>query len=300
MKVAVNNNLPRMLVIGARGFLGTFFVNRSRNMYEVVRADRTRTSEGTDVVIDIADEASVDAGMEETRPDLVVLLAAISDIDLCERKPEMAIAVNMRGPEHVANACARQDARLLFTSTGAVFDGLKQGYSEEDTPTPLSVYGKTKVQAEGVIAQLVPSAVTVRVSLVLGRTGKQGTNSLMDNLSRRWKAGEAVSASVLESRNPIDAGTMSSWMLELLSDENNHGIFHTGATEAITRYELAKAVAKQMNVPAELVTPEFAPAAGRAPRGAHQLLLTDKINRACKTQAPSCEEVIERSLNEFA
>ena len=118
---------------------------------------RTRTSEDTDVVIDITDAASVDAGMEETRPDVVVLLAAISDIDLCERRAGDGYSCQYARSECMLRMPVLvKDARLLFTSTGAVFDGLKHGYREEDTPTPLSVYGKTKAQAEGVIQQLSP------------------------------------------------------------------------------------------------------------------------------------------------
>jgi len=251
-------------------------------------------------VIDVVDPASVRAAFDAVQPDAVVLLAAISDIDRCQRDPELAISVNLHGAEHVANACAGSGARLLFTSTGAVFDGCKQGYSEEDEVSPSSVYGETKVKAEAVVQALTPSSAIVRVSLVLGRTGKIGTNSLLDNMMRRWNAGEVVSASVLESRNAIDAGTLSQWMLELLQDKRNRGIFHTGATEARTRYQLAQAIAQRLGVPEGLVKAELRPAAGRAPRGAHHLLSTDKINKACATQSPSWEVVIERSLNEVA
>jgi dTDP-4-dehydrorhamnose reductase len=119
-------------------------------------------------------------------------------------------------------------------------------------------------------------------------------------MMRRWNAGEVVSASILESRNAIDAQTLSQWMLELLQDERNRGIFHTGATEARTRYQLAQAIAQRLDVPEALVKAELQPAAGRAPRGAHHFLSTGKINKACATQSPSWEVVIERSLNEVA
>jgi dTDP-4-dehydrorhamnose reductase len=138
------------------------------------------------------------------------------------------------------------------------------------------------------------------VSLVVGKTDRTGTNSLLDSMMRRWNSGEVVAASVLESRNPIDAGTLSQWMLELLADNCHSGIFHAGSTEVMSRYELARAIARQLHVPEQLVKPELAPAEGRAPRGAHHLLLTSKISRACATQAPNCREVIERSLNEVA
>ncbi|WP_158750380.1 sugar nucleotide-binding protein [Acidobacterium sp. S8] len=111
-------------MIGARGFLGSF-ITRSSSRYQVVRADRTRESGETDLVVDVAEAASVRAAIDEVQPDAVLLLAAISDIDRCQREPELATAVNLHGAEHIANACACNGARLLFTSTGAVLMVLK-------------------------------------------------------------------------------------------------------------------------------------------------------------------------------
>jgi dTDP-4-dehydrorhamnose reductase len=300
MNLGESGKLPRLLVIGARGFLGTFVASRASSVYDVIRGDRSCEGDETDVAIDITDIASVRKAFVEARPDAVLLLAAISDIDRCQRDRELAIAVNLHGAENIANECARAGARLLFASTGAVFDGLKHGYSEEDEVSPVSIYGETKAHAEAVVQALVPTALIARLSLVLGRTEKLGTNSLLDSMMRRWNAGEVISASVLESRNPIDAPTLSQWMLELLSDHRTSGIFHMGATDSMTRYELAQAIAERLHLSPDLVQPELQPAAGRAPRGADHLLLTAKISKACATQPPSCQKVIERSLNEVA
>lgn len=300
MSLGARGALPRLLVIGARGFLGTFLAARASSLFEVLRGDRSRESDETDVVIDITNPASVKKAFAESRPNVVVLLAAISDIDRCQRDRQLAVDVNLYGAEHVANTCEQAGARLLFTSTGAVFDGLKHGYSEDDEVSPISVYGETKANAEVVVKALAPTAIIARVSLVLGRTGKPVTNSLVDSMIRRWAAGETLSTSVLESRNPIDAGTLSRWFVELLSDAHNSGIFHTGSTDSMTRYQLAKAIADRLNIAPELVKEELQPAPGRAPRGADHLLLTNKISHVCTTQPPSCEEVIERSLNEVA
>jgi dTDP-4-dehydrorhamnose reductase len=300
MNLGGSGTLPRLLVVGARGFLGTFVAEQASSRYEVIRGDRTRDDLDTDVAIDITKVASVREAFAECRPDAVILLAAISDIDRCERHRELAVDVNLHGAENVANACARAGARMLFTSTGAVFDGLKHGYREEDEVSPVSVYGQTKANAELMVKALVPDAIVARVSLVLGRTGKASTNSLVDSMIRRWGAGETLSASVTESRNPIDAVTLSQWFVELLANEQNSGIFHTGSTDSMTRYQLARAIAARLNVSPDLVKEEFQPAPGRAPRGADHLLLTDKISRTCTTQPPSCQEVIERSLNEVA
>jgi dTDP-4-dehydrorhamnose reductase len=291
----------RMLVIGARGFLGTYTVRAAQNAgtHQVMRGDRsTLDSEpiaGTEVVeIDIANAASVDHAFTRARPDCVLLLAAVSDIDRCEASPEMAFAINAHGAEHVANACARSNARLLFTSSAAVFDGLQHSYSEDHATSPISVYGKSKLWAEQAIMRLLPSAIVLRFALVLGFTRKRGANAMLDTLIAKWQAGQPVSFSTQEDRNAIDAATLSEIMLRLITDRELSGIYHAGASDTLTRYDLGLRLAARANVSPALVQPQHEAPPARAPRGRHHFLLTDKLQSVCSIKTGSSEQVIER------
>src|ERR1700687_2164431 len=166
----------RIFIIGAQGFLGAHAVRKFAESFEVFPGSRAAARETGSVQIDITDQASVNAAFESVKPDAVLLLAALSDIDLCQAQPDQAFGVNVRGPEHVANACVRLRARLLFASSAAVFDGRKHVYTEEDAPTPLSVYGETKARAEAAVLARDPSAIVLRFGLVVGFAGKHGTN----------------------------------------------------------------------------------------------------------------------------
>ncbi len=77
------------------------------------------------------------------------------------------------GPKMSPTHARERSARLLFTSTAAVFDGSKHGYREEDEVAPLSVYGKTKAWAENAVRSLLPSAIVIRFALVLGFARKE-------------------------------------------------------------------------------------------------------------------------------
>ena len=297
MSKVVKHRKPRLMVVGARGFLGRFVCEVAEAEFTVIRADRTLRDAGTDVLLDLVDPGSIGQAFREASPDAVVLLAAISDIDRCERKPEEEVAVNLTGAVNVARACAAVGACLLFTSTGAVFDGKKLGYSEADPVSPLSIYGRTKADAEREIQAIVPDAIILRVSLVLGRTGNHTTNSVVDNLIARWNRGEVVNASTVESRNPIDARTLAMWIVELLLKSDGCGIYNAGSTDAWTRFQIAAAMAERLHFPESLVQPQLSASTLRAPRGLHQLLLPDKIRRVCSTPPPNTEGVIERSLH---
>ena len=290
----------RLLLIGANGFLGAHAARKFAESFDVFTGSRVTATDSKSVQIDITAASSVDTAFQRVQPDAVLLLAALSDIDRCEAKPELAFATNARGPENVANACARYNTKLLFTSSAAVFDGSKHGYTEDDAPTPLSVYGKTKACAEAAILALLPSAIILRIALVIGFAGKNGTNAMLENLSARWACGSPVATPTFEYRNPIDAAALSSFMLELLKHQNAHGIFHAGAKESISRYGLNLKLAERMGYPSELVLAQTEPAPGRAPRGMDHFLLTDKIRLVCNIPIPSCDEVIARCFDEVA
>lgn len=297
----MSTDKQRMLVIGARGFLGTYAVRAAQNAgrFQVIRGDRDNLEPqpiaGTETVeIDIANAASVDQAFNQARPDCVLLLAAVSDIDRCEASPDLAFAINARGAENVANACAGNNARLLFTSSAAVFDGSNHSYSEDDAPSPISVYGKSKLWAEQAVMRILPSAIVLRFALVLGFARRHGANAMLDTLMARLHAGQPVAFSTEEDRNPIDAATLSDIMLHLIADRTLNGIYHAGASDTLSRYALGLRLAARAGVSAQLVQPQHESPPGRAPRGRHHFLLTGKLQSVCNIQTGSSEQVIER------
>jgi dTDP-4-dehydrorhamnose reductase len=289
-------NDQRLLIIGANGFLGQHIARRAASTFEVFEADVTAPAGDKGLSMDVTSADSVKAGFERAAPDVAILLAAISDIDECERRPELAQAVNVRGAEHVAEACARCGARLVFTSSAAVFDGTRHGYCESDARTPLSVYGTTKALAEDTISRRLPTALILRLALVIGFAEGSGTNAMLNKFAARLRAGESVSFPDYEYRNPIDAETLSCFMLELLRG-GTAGIFHVGATESVSRFELGVRLAEKMGFAPRLVQPQTQPLPGRAPRGLDHFLLTGKVGATCRTPVPSCGEIIERAIH---
>jgi dTDP-4-dehydrorhamnose reductase len=238
----------------------------------------------------------VDAAFAVARPDQVTLLAAISDIDRCQREPDLAERINVDGPRNVAEACARTGARLLYTSTDAVFDGTRGYYREDDAPTPPNFYGETKARAERIVAELCPDALIVRLSLVLGTSVTGSGNSYLEKVVGNLRAGNEIISPTYEYRNPLDAGTLSAFLLELTLNAEARGIFHAGASDKISRFDLALAIARHVGADERLIVPQTAPVAGRAPRGRDDFLATDRLAALCSTPIPTCREVLERAL----
>ena len=291
----MHHDKPHLLIIGARGFLGQHLARNAASAFQVFEADLPAAGwEG--LVVDVTSAASIEAGFQQASPDVVALLAAISDIDTCENRPELAEEINVRAAARVVEACARTGARLVFTSSAAVFDGTRHGYRESDLPTPVSVYGRTKARAEELIRQALPSAIIFRLALVVGFAQDHGTNAMLNKLAEKLRAGESVSFPNFEYRNPIDAGTLAGFILELLRVPGSSGIFHIGASESISRFDLGVKLAEKLGFARDLIKPQTAPLPGRAPRGLDHFLVTEKIRATCRTPVPSCDEVIERAI----
>ena len=289
-----------LLLIGGIGFLGQHLVLAGRTSWKVIVADQSITDNFDGRYrMDITDAEDVRKVFESVRPYAVVNLAAISDIDRCEREQSQARAVNIHGAENVARECARLGARLVFLSSAAVFDGLKHGYSEDDLPHPLSVYGQTKLEAEKAINEILPSVDILRLALVLGLSHGQGTNASLNKWIESWSKGKPITIPTQEYRNPIDASTLARIILFLVEHPALRGLYHVGALDSASRYEIAQQVARILGYSSSLIKPQEKSTADRAPRGRDHFLLTERIREICHIPLGTIDEVVRRSLNEL-
>jgi dTDP-4-dehydrorhamnose reductase len=122
--------------------------------------------------LDITDRASVAAAMERAAPDLVVNAAAYTAVDRAEDEPDLAMAINRDGAACLAEAAATRGIPMLHLSTDYVFDGAKGApYVEQDTPNPLGVYGRTKLDGERAVLAANPRSIVLRTAWVCSPHG---------------------------------------------------------------------------------------------------------------------------------
>jgi len=291
---------PKLLLIGASGFIGGWLAELSRGRFDVIEASRGLTDRvaagNRAIALDITDEASVDAVFEQVRPNAVILAAALADVDRCEREPDVAQEINVAGAVCVARQCRRYAARLLYTSTDAVFDGALGGYDEDAMPTPPNQYGRSKADAEAGIREILPSATIVRYSLVLGFTRTPHANSYLDRLASTLRAGQKIEVPITEFRNPIDIQTLAEILFDLIDRDDASGVFHIGATDKLARQELARRIAVALGCPGDLIQPLAALPSGRAKRSTDSFLICRRLPRLTGRAMPTCDEVIARAV----
>jgi dTDP-4-dehydrorhamnose reductase len=150
-----------ILVIGAKGMLG-------RDLMNILKGD----VRGADIDdIDITSVDSVKRMLFTLRPAVIVNSAAYTDVDGCEERRELAMAVNGEGVGNLAAVAAEIGAKLVQISTDYVFDGGKGSpYLEDDPVNPLSVYGESKLAGER-HARGVADHLIVRTQWLYGLNG---------------------------------------------------------------------------------------------------------------------------------
>ncbi len=219
----------RIVVTGAKGQLGIELMRCLAGGGEVLGVDLPE--------LDITAASCSDA-LAALRPDWIVHAAAVTDVDRCEREPDVAMAVNARGTRRVAEACRRAGAGLVYLSTDYVFDGTKGApYLEDDPPAPLNAYGRSKLEGERAACAIAPHWAVVRTAWLYGSHGKNFVRAI------REKAAAGGPLRVVDDQvgSPTYATDLAEAIACLLARELT-GVFHVTNAGACSWYEFAAAI----------------------------------------------------------
>jgi dTDP-4-dehydrorhamnose reductase len=158
----------KILVTGGSGQLG-LALQRQSGSHHLFAFDHSN--------LDITDAVQIAEVFAGEMPDAVINCAAWTNVDACEGDPEKAMLVNGTAVGVLASEATKAGARFVQISTDYVFDGTKDGpYCENDTPNPLSVYGKSKLLGEQLAG---PDALIVRTSWVMGPDGQNMLKTIL-------------------------------------------------------------------------------------------------------------------------
>lgn len=233
--------------------------------------------------LDITNEKQVGDAFSKVRPDVVVNCAAYTDVDGCERNPELAFRVNARGSRVLAEEAARLKALLVHVSTDFVFDGEKSTpYREEDEPNPLSVYGISKLQGELAIRNSGCDHIIARTAWLYGPYGKNFIWSFVIQHARSGKGLRVVTDQVGSPSYTLD---VSHGILALIQSEAR-GLFHLANKGACSRLELAKAALEEAAVAASIEPISTKKLALPAHRPSYSVLATHKFEKATGKAMP--------------
>lgn len=245
----------RVLVTGANGMLGSDLCRLLEQAgHTVVRTD-VGVREGLRVPpwepLDITNTQEVLPFVGARKPDAVIHGAAYTDVDGCERNPDLAYRVNAFGTWNLAAACGNADIPLVYISTDFVFDGTKtEPYTEFDRTNPLSHYGGSKLAGEQLVRQLCRRHVIARTAWLYGVNGKSFPNTILTLAQTRTEL-PVVTDQVGSPTHTID---LAQTLIGLL-DTPLYGTYHVVNAGSCSWFELAKKTLEIAGVTSMVIKP---------------------------------------------
>ncbi|MEB2845425.1 dTDP-4-dehydrorhamnose reductase [Endobacterium cereale] len=219
----------RIAVTGKQGQVVTALIERGQQAgVEIVAVGRPE--------LDLADPASIRRVLAELKPDAIVSAAAYTAVDKAESEPELAFAVNAKGPQALAEIANELSIPVVHLSTDYVFPGDKNGvYLETDATGPASVYGQSKLAGEEAIAATTPNHAILRTAWVYSPFGANFVKTML----RLAETRDALNVVADQHGTPTsaldiaDAVIVVAKRLATDSDPSLRGVFHlTGSGEA--------------------------------------------------------------------
>ncbi len=226
-------------VIGRSGLLGSTFVSYLKG------TNLSFTATGREV--DISNIDLLNSNFNEIKPDLIINCSGFTDVEAAETNQYLAEQLNFTGVSNLSKVAFEKKIQLIHFSTDYVFDGKKKTpYNEKDTPSPLSIYGKTKLRGEEVLLKTSPDNLLIRVSWLYNHTGKGFINRVIEILLNK----PAIQMVNDQTSSPTCAENLVHAIINLYQKATlPTGIFHYQDSGFASRYEitcfLAETLAKK-------------------------------------------------------
>ncbi len=226
----------KVFVTGVCGQLGHDVVNElEKRGYEAIGSDIQPSYSGIEdnsaaakceyVSLDITDREKVFAAITKYKPDAVVHAAAWTAVDLAEDEENIpkVEAVNSLGTKYIAEACKETGSKMLYISTDYVFDGKGETPWQPDCKeyNPLSVYGRTKLQGELAVADILDKYFIVRIAWVFGLNGKNFIKTML-NVGKKY---DTVRVVMDQIGTPTYTFDLSRLLIDMLESEK-YGYYH--------------------------------------------------------------------------
>ena len=228
--------MAKFLITGAKGQVGHCLTEQLTGKAEILAVDRDE--------LDITDRDAVFNIVKTFKPDVIINAAAHTAVDRAESEVELSEAINVKGPQYLAEVANEIGAVILHISTDYVFEGTGTGeYKEDDQTNPQGVYGRTKLEGEIAVQQANPRSIILRTAWVFGEHG----HNFVKTMLRLAKERDTLDIVGDQIGGPTYASNVATTLIEianqiLVDKKGNFGIYHYTGKPYVSWYEFAKAI----------------------------------------------------------
>ncbi|HOI19082.1 MAG TPA: SDR family oxidoreductase [Candidatus Woesearchaeota archaeon] len=250
--------MTKILVFGSNGLVGSnilkYFSKKGKyELYSAYFSHPTNFSFCKNISIDVTDINAV-MSLKSISPDIIINCAGITQISFCEEHPEIAREVNVNGAKNIALLSKVCTSKLVYMSSDVVYGGLNKRYNETDSPSPLNVYGLTKLEGENISLKVNSETLVLRNNVLFGRNIFPNRPSFVESILTALNANKSYNAFADAIFCPLYIQTMSEYLLKLL-EQKQSGIFNMCCSESLSKYEFARLIALEFGKDAELILP---------------------------------------------
>ncbi len=272
----------KVLITGCGGMLGNAVYPFFAYWYDDVLATDKDVNEEWLTYLDIRDHDEVARIFREYKPDIVLHLAAETDLEFCETHADITRAVNDIATKNIAKLSEQHGSLLVYISTAGVFDGKKTGfYTEEDQPRPIMVYGETKYAGEIHTLKYCSRSFVVRAGWMMGG-GREKEKKFIYKILKQIGNGTKEIFAVNDKFGTPTYTYDFAMNLFLLINTERYGIYHMVCEGKGSRYDVAKEILRICNRPdikLTSVTSDFFAEEYFVPRPYSEMLINSNLNR---------------------
>ncbi|RJR29783.1 SDR family oxidoreductase [Candidatus Microgenomates bacterium] len=299
------NEKRKVLITGSVSLLGKYIIHELFKKYDIYALihktklpDDLENKVTQSIKIPITNRNKLMQTVKSISPEIIIHLAASSNIDFCEKHPYQVRRINVIGTKNILDAIS-ENTYLIFLSTNAIFSGKNPPYKETDHTDPLTVYGQQKYEAEKFVLKHGNSLV-LRCPTIFGWPPPQARTNDLPYYLDKLKNNKVIHAVNDRFFNPIFAQTVAE-VIALSLAKKTTGILHVAGKETVSRYALIKKIINVFNVknPAKLIAVPNDFFKDLAPRPCDATLNTDRLTKELKYKVRSLTEELHLAQREM-
>jgi len=290
--------IKKILVTGSAGLIGTQIVKDLLDNHKQVYScyNKTKPELGIITHLDLTKKDDIVNTMNRIKPDVVIHLGAMTDVELCETETELAKKINTDATEILALESEKYNTFFVYMSTDYVFDGKVGMKKENDKTNPINFYGKSKLDGERVFKKITTPNVIVRTSTPFGLHSKKISFPIW--VKKNLELEKEISVVVNQYTSPSYVPNISKMIIEIM-ERKITGIIHLAGATKISRYDFAVQISKIINANKQfLKLIKMDQMDWKAQRPADSSLSVSKANKILKNKPEKIEDSLKLLFNQ--
>jgi dTDP-4-dehydrorhamnose reductase len=286
----------RTLVVGASGFLGAKFFSRAQLWGSVAGTRFASTQTPSLVHLNASEYDQAEEFISKFKPDLIINCAGSTNVDKCQKYPEMSWNSNVRIPIALAKLSSKCGAKLIHISTDHFESAEGSVRNEQVSASPTNIYGMHKLMAESFVRRFASNYIIVRTNF-FGR-GKRFEPSFLDWIINNFQIGNLTKGYEDVYFSPIGVQTLLETVEELIEIDFT-GLINISSSESISKFDFIHMVAQKMNFDRNsLVRDRIENGILLAPRPKLMSLDSGYLNHEKNIHLPSIDLMLDIELGE--